>query len=173
MIDRLPCPIPGCSRSRTDPNQHFSSKSTLLHHLNHEDNQATFYLADQSICTVVDIYSCTQHSYPTAPTRFFRSLNELTLHNALHHPPPPIHSPSTTDQPSPTSTNTLHIRHPSSTQTARMGLTTCGISASPSSYKTPITTHPTSKTHDADTSNTATIQTFSAYKPTLFKQSPT
>ena len=36
-------------------------------------------------------------------------LNELTLHNALHHPPPPIHSPSTTDQPSPTPTNTLDI----------------------------------------------------------------
>ena len=57
----------------------------------------------------MDIYSCTQHSCPTAPTRFFRSIHELTLHNALHPPPPPIHSPSTTDQPSPTPTNTLDI----------------------------------------------------------------
>ncbi len=51
----------------------------------------------------------TQHSCPTAPTRFFRSLNKLTLHNAPNHPPSPIHSPSTTNQPSPTPTNTLDI----------------------------------------------------------------
>ena len=110
MIDCLPCPSPGCNHSRTGPNRQHSSKSTLLRHLNHDDHQATFDLADQSICTVVDIYSCTQHSCPTALTRFFRSLNKLTLHNnALHCPPPPIHSPYTTDQPSPTPTNTLDI----------------------------------------------------------------
>ncbi len=109
MIDRLPCPIPGCNHSRTGPEQHFSSKSTLLRHLNLDDHQTTFYLADQSICTAIDIYSCTQHSCPTTPTRFFHSLNQLTLHNALHHPPPIIHSPSTTDPPSPTLTNTLDI----------------------------------------------------------------
>ena len=125
---------------------------------------------------VYNIYSftCTQHSCPTTPTRFFRSLNELTLHDARHHPPPPIHSPSTTDQPPPTPTNTLDIGASIIyTQRARMGRTTCGTSASSSSYKKPITTHPISETHGADTSNTATFRTFSAYKHTPFKQSPT
>ena len=99
MIDQLPCPIPGCHHSRTDTNQHFLSKSTLLGHLNHDDHQATFHFADQSICTIVDIYSCAQQSCPTAPTCFFRSLNKLTQHNALHHPSSPTQSPPTTDQP--------------------------------------------------------------------------
>ena len=109
MIDRLPCPIPGCNHSHTGPNRHFPSKSTLLCYLNHDDHKTTFHLADQSICTIVDIYSCTQHSCPASPKCFFRSLNKLTQHNALHHPPPPIHSPLTTDHPPPTPTNTLEI----------------------------------------------------------------
>ena len=104
MIDRLPCPIPGCNHSRTGPNRHFSTKPTLLRHLNHDDHQTTFHLADQSICTEVNIYSCTQQSCPTTPTRFFRSINELNQHNTLHHPPPPLNSPPTNDQPPPTTT---------------------------------------------------------------------
>ncbi len=109
MIDRLPCSIPGCNHSCTGPNRHFSSKSTLLCHLNHNDHKTTFHLADQSICTIADIYSCTQHSSPASPTCFFCSLNKLTQHNALHHSPPPIHSPLTTNHPPPTPTNTLDI----------------------------------------------------------------
>ena len=48
-------------------------------------------------------------SCPATPTRFFHSLSKLTQHNVLHHPPPPIHSPSTTDQPSPIPINPLDI----------------------------------------------------------------
>ena len=171
MIYRLPCPIPGCNHSCTGPNRHFSSQPTLLRHLNHDDHQATYHLADQSICMTADIYSCTHHSCPTAPTRFFHSLNKLIQHNTLHHPPPPLHSPSTNDHPPPH--NSFDIGTSSSTQKARMGHTTCGTLASPSSSNTPTTTHQTSETHGADTSNTATVRISYAYKRSPFKQSPT
>jgi len=82
----------------------------------------------------------------------------------------PYHQPPTTHHPHPPTLSTSE--HRSSTQTARTGLTTYGISASPSSYNTLITTHPTSETHGADTSNTATVRTLSAYKPIPFKPSP-
>ena len=160
MIDRLPCPIPGCHHACTGTNRHFPSKSTLLQHLNHDDHQATFHLADQSICTIVDICSCTQQSCPTAPTRFFRSLNELTQHNALHHqhnhPPPPTNHHSFPPSPS-------TLEHLSSTLTVRMGLITYGTLTSPSSYKTPIITPLTSEPHGAVSSNTASAQTSSAF----------
>ena len=117
----------------------------------------------------------TQHSCPTAPTRFFRSLNELTLHNnAPNHPPSQIHSPSTTNQPSPTPTNTLDIGTSifyADSENGSHNLWHLGIPSilqntdhhPPNFWKTTWCCH----------SNIETARTFSAYKPTQFKPSPT
>jgi len=88
MIDSFTCPIPGCARSGNNTSHRFTSQSTLLRHLNHNDHQHTFHLADQAICTSANIYTCCHTTCPTAPTRFFRSLDELSHHNASHHPSP-------------------------------------------------------------------------------------
>ena len=91
-----------------------------------------------------------QHASSAPSTNSPYTMPSITHHHQYIHPLPPTnHHPH---PPTP-----LTLEHPSSPQTARMGLTTCGILASPSSYKTPITTHPTSETHGADTSNTATV----------------
>jgi len=104
---------------------------------------------------VITISTSSPYTMPSI-THHHQYIHPLPLTN--HHPHPP--TPSTSG-------------HLSSTQTVRMGRTTCGTSASPSSYETPITTHPTSGTHGAVTSNIETTRTFSAYKPTQFKPSPT
>ena len=89
MIDSFHCPVPGCARSSSSTNTHsFTSRSTLLRHLNHTDHQHTFHLADQTICASANIFSCCHTTCPTSPTRFFRSLAELSQHNTSHHPPP-------------------------------------------------------------------------------------
>ncbi len=81
------------------------------------------------------------------------TMPSITHRHQYIHPLPPtnhhLHPPTL-----------LTLEHPSSMQTARMGLTTCGILASLPSYTTPIITHRTSKTHGAVTSNTMTAQTF-------------
>ena len=103
MTDRLPCPIPGCNNSRTGPNRHFSSKSTLLRHLNHDDHKTTFHLADQSICTTVNIYSCLHPTFLPNLTNTLlpipqrpHSIQRLTSSTATntftrYHRPPPTH----------------------------------------------------------------------------------
>ena len=112
MIDLFPCPVPGCSHSQPHRLQHFRSKSTLLRHLNHEDHHHTFHLADQTTCQSINIYSCCHTSCPTAPTRFFRSLEDLTNHNSIHHPPPqPLPYLQNTTPPHPPSHFTLSTNH--------------------------------------------------------------
>ncbi len=106
MINHFPCPIPGCLHSGAPSAHHFSSKSALLPHLNHDNYQHTFHLVNQSICSTIGIYSCCHASCTTVPTRFFCSLNDLSQHNLSHHPPPPSlhgtphnHPPSTFSTP--------------------------------------------------------------------------
>ena len=106
MIEKLPCPITGCPHSHGGSGKRFTSKSTLLRHLCHPDHQPTFHLADHSICSKVDIYTCCHTTCPTAPTQFFRSLNDLLMHNTLHHPPPPPPPPPPTSKPTPEPTTT-------------------------------------------------------------------
>jgi hypothetical protein len=109
MIDQLPCPIPGCRHSCARPNQQFSSQSTLLCQLNQDNHQTTYHLANQSICSTVGIYSCTQQDCPTAPTRFFYSLHKLTQHNIIHHPLPPTQLHTPTELPPTIPTTALNI----------------------------------------------------------------
>ena len=105
MNDSLTCPIPGCTRYGPHTTRRLNTKSTHLRHLNHDDHQHTFHLADQTICHTANIYSCCHTSCPTAPTRFFRSLDELSQHNHTHHPPPtPL--PAAQSNPTPTSPST-------------------------------------------------------------------
>ena len=107
-----------------------------------------------------------QHASSAPSTNSLNTTPSIIHHHQYIHTLPP-----TNHHPHPRTPSTSE--HPSSTQTARMGLTTCGTSAFLSSYNTLIITRPTSETHGADTSNTATVRTFSAYKPILFKPSPT
>ena len=109
MIESFRCPLPGCAHSHGNTNTHsFATQSTLLRHLNHNDHQHTFHLADQTICTSANIYSCCHTTCPTAPTRFFRSLDELSHHNTTHHPPP--HAMSNL-QPIPTTQTDISTAH--------------------------------------------------------------
>jgi hypothetical protein len=108
MIDHLPCPIPaGCNHFTHWPQPTFLLQIYLTTSL--QPRQPTMPPSTSQTNQSALLCWTTTLSCPTAPTRFFRSLSKLTQHNVLHHPPQPIHSPSTTDQPSPTPINPLKI----------------------------------------------------------------
>ena len=169
MIDHLPCPIPGCNHFTHWPQPTFLLQIYLTTSL--QPRQPPCHLLP---CRPINLHCCCghllfpalphQHASSTPSASSHNTMSSTTHHHQYIHPLPP-----TSHHQYPSTLSTLE--HSSSTQTVRMGLTTCGISASLLSYTTLIITHPTSKTHGAVTSNNATAQTFSAYKPTPFKPS--
>ena len=95
------CPIPGCAHSDTATTTPFSSKLTLLRHLNTTTHEPTHHLTDLSRCTRLDVFHCCCENCPSSPRTFFHSSRSLAIHNNASHPPPSIFIPTTHHEPPP------------------------------------------------------------------------
>ncbi len=162
MIDRLPCPIPGCNHSPATTHALAPTDTSPPNLLYYAISTTTTTKPPSTLPTNQSAPPQTSTPVPNIPAQPHRHASSAPSTISLNTTPYIIHChqyihllPPSTHHPHPPTL--LTSEHQSSTQTARTGLTTYGTLASPSSYNTPTTTHPTSETHGADTSNTATV----------------
>jgi hypothetical protein len=84
------CPIGGCSHSPASNNSPFTTRTTLLRHLNSSTHASTHHLANHAICANAGIYTCCHCSCPVKPNIFFSSCRAYNDYcTTAHHPPPP------------------------------------------------------------------------------------
>jgi hypothetical protein len=86
------CPIGVCSHSPVGNIPPFTTRTTLLPHLNSFAHASTHHLANHAICATAEIYTCchTSTSCPAKPNIFFSSRRAYNDHcSTAHHPPPP------------------------------------------------------------------------------------
>jgi hypothetical protein len=132
MIDHLPCPIPGCNHFTHWPQPTFLLQIYLTTSL--QPRQPPCHLLP---CRPINLHCCCgQLLFPAPPHQHASSAPSASSHNTMssttHHHQYIHPLPPTSHHQHPSTLSTLE--HSSSIQTARMGLTTCGISASLSSY---------------------------------------
>jgi hypothetical protein len=102
------CPIPRCAHSDTATTP-FTSKLSLLRHLNTETHKQTHHLTNLSRCATLGIFHCCCKDCPSSPRTFFPSSRCLTIHKNASHPPSPhtipTDSPTTHPLPPPSYTH--------------------------------------------------------------------
>ena len=127
---RYHCPIPGCSHSSIGDKPPFTTKLSLLNHLNNAAHAETHHLTDLSSCKASSIFHCCCSNCPSSPKKLFPSLRSLRIHTETSHPTPcrptkQTHTPPDThpdEPPRPPSllqldiaTTTLHASSPGNT----------------------------------------------------------
>ena len=86
--ERYSCPIPGCPHSSIGNKPPFTSKLSLINHLNNKNHTTTHHLADLSSCTTSGIFHCCCSNCPSSPKTFFPSSRSLRIHTETFHPTP-------------------------------------------------------------------------------------